>query len=118
MIGTKLAFSTAYHPQTDGLAKRMIQKNEDILRRFCAYGIEYKDHEGYIHYWVTLLPEIQLAYNTSQHSAIGKTPALLEKGWNPSFPVDNLKKNFLTIELTAMIYRKCGRVLVTQLPYG
>ncbi|MBW0547888.1 hypothetical protein O181_087603 [Austropuccinia psidii MF-1] len=37
---TKLAFSTAYHPQTDGLAERMIQTMEHILRRFCAYGME------------------------------------------------------------------------------
>ncbi|MBW0587336.1 hypothetical protein O181_127051 [Austropuccinia psidii MF-1] len=36
--------STSYHPQTDGLAERMIQTMEDILRRFCAYGMEYKDH--------------------------------------------------------------------------
>ncbi|MBW0484758.1 hypothetical protein O181_024473 [Austropuccinia psidii MF-1] len=50
--GTNLAFSTAYHPQTDGLAERMIRTMEDILRRFCAYGMEYKDHEGYTHYWV------------------------------------------------------------------
>ncbi|MBW0560324.1 hypothetical protein O181_100039 [Austropuccinia psidii MF-1] len=41
MLGTKLAFSTAYHPQKDGLAERMIQKMKDILRRFCAYGMEY-----------------------------------------------------------------------------
>ncbi|MBW0561626.1 hypothetical protein O181_101341 [Austropuccinia psidii MF-1] len=46
MLSTKLAFSTAYHPHTDGLAERMIQTMEDILRRFCAYGMEYKDHEG------------------------------------------------------------------------
>ncbi|MBW0534477.1 hypothetical protein O181_074192 [Austropuccinia psidii MF-1] len=44
MLGTKLAFSTAYHPQTDGLAERMIQTMEDILRRFCAYGMEYSIH--------------------------------------------------------------------------
>ncbi|MBW0532742.1 hypothetical protein O181_072457 [Austropuccinia psidii MF-1] len=44
MLGTKLEFSTSYHPQTVGSAKRMIQKMEDILRRFCAYGMEYKDH--------------------------------------------------------------------------
>ncbi|MBW0576686.1 hypothetical protein O181_116401 [Austropuccinia psidii MF-1] len=56
MLSTKLAFSTAYHPQTDGLAETMIQIMEDILRRFCAYGMEYKDHEGYTHDWVTLLP--------------------------------------------------------------
>ncbi|MBW0524332.1 hypothetical protein O181_064047 [Austropuccinia psidii MF-1] len=65
MLGTKLAFSTSYHPQMDGLAERMIQTMEDILRRFCAYGMEYKDHEGYTHDWVTLLPAVQLAYNTS-----------------------------------------------------
>ncbi|MBW0594158.1 hypothetical protein O181_133873 [Austropuccinia psidii MF-1] len=52
MLGTKVASSTAYHPQTDGLAWRMIQTMEDILRRFCAYGMEYKDHEGYTHDWV------------------------------------------------------------------
>ncbi|MBW0547069.1 hypothetical protein O181_086784 [Austropuccinia psidii MF-1] len=101
MLGTKPGFSTAYHPQTDGLAERMIQTMEDILRRFCAYGMEYKDHEGYTHDWVTLLPAVQLAYNTSQNSTTGKTPAVVEKGWNPLLPVDNLKKNLLTIHPTA-----------------
>ncbi|MBW0515406.1 hypothetical protein O181_055121 [Austropuccinia psidii MF-1] len=75
--GTKLAFSTGYHPQTDGLAERMIQPMEDILRRFCAYGMEYKNHEGYTHDWVTLLPAVQQAYNTSQHSTTGKSPVLV-----------------------------------------
>ncbi|MBW0483427.1 hypothetical protein O181_023142 [Austropuccinia psidii MF-1] len=101
MHGTKLAFSTSYHPQTDGLAERMIQTMGDILRRFCAYGMECKDHEGYTHDWVTLLPAVQLAYNKIQHSTTGKTPALVEKGWNPLFPVDHLKKNLLKIHRTA-----------------
>ncbi|MBW0553177.1 hypothetical protein O181_092892 [Austropuccinia psidii MF-1] len=35
-FGTKLSFSTAYNPQTDGLAERMIQTLEDMIRRFCA----------------------------------------------------------------------------------
>ncbi|MBW0572411.1 hypothetical protein O181_112126 [Austropuccinia psidii MF-1] len=109
IFGTKLAFSTAYHPQTDGLAERMIQKMEDILRRFCAYGMEYKDHEGYTHDWVTLLPAVKLAYHTSQHSNIGKTPALVEKGWNPLLPVDHLKKNLLTIHLTAKDFHDMWR---------
>ncbi|MBW0516854.1 hypothetical protein O181_056569 [Austropuccinia psidii MF-1] len=39
LIGTKLSASTAYHPQADGLAERMIQTLEEIIRRFCAYGI-------------------------------------------------------------------------------
>ncbi|MBW0526326.1 hypothetical protein O181_066041 [Austropuccinia psidii MF-1] len=71
MLGTKLAFSTAYHPQTDGLAKIMIQTMEEIIRRLCSYGMEYKDHKGYTHDWVTFLPAFQLAYNTIQNSTTG-----------------------------------------------
>ncbi|MBW0559952.1 hypothetical protein O181_099667 [Austropuccinia psidii MF-1] len=44
ILGTKLAFSTAYHPQTDGLAERIIQTMEHIIRRFCAYGMESQHH--------------------------------------------------------------------------
>ncbi|MBW0566252.1 hypothetical protein O181_105967 [Austropuccinia psidii MF-1] len=53
ILNTQPAFYTAYHPQTDGLAERMIQTMEDIIRRFCAYGMKYKDHEGYTHDWLT-----------------------------------------------------------------
>ncbi|MBW0480206.1 hypothetical protein O181_019921 [Austropuccinia psidii MF-1] len=74
MLCTRLAFSTAYDPQTYTLAERMIQTMEDIIRRFCAYGMEYKDHEGYTHDWVTLLPKVQLAYNKSKPSTTGKSP--------------------------------------------
>ncbi|MBW0519519.1 hypothetical protein O181_059234 [Austropuccinia psidii MF-1] len=79
----------------------MIQTMEDIIRRFCACGMKYKDHEGYTHDCVTLLPEVQLAYNTSQHSTTGESPSLVEKGWDPLLPVDHLKKHFLTIHPTA-----------------
>ncbi|MBW0487534.1 hypothetical protein O181_027249 [Austropuccinia psidii MF-1] len=101
MLGTKLAFSTAYHPQTDGLAERRIQIMEDIIKRFCAYGIENKNNEGYTHDWITLLPEVQLPYNTSQPSTAGKSPSLSEKGWNHLLPVDHLKEDLLTIHPTA-----------------
>ncbi|MBW0527430.1 hypothetical protein O181_067145 [Austropuccinia psidii MF-1] len=96
MLGTKLKFSTAYHPQKDGLAERIIQTMEDIIRRFCAYGMKYKDHE-----WVTLLPAVQLSYNTSKHSTARKSPSLIEKWWNPLLPVDHLKKNLPNIHPTA-----------------
>ncbi|MBW0526817.1 hypothetical protein O181_066532 [Austropuccinia psidii MF-1] len=49
LLGTKLSFLTEYHPQTDGLAERMIQTLEDMIRRFCAYGLEVKDSDGFTH---------------------------------------------------------------------
>ncbi|MBW0464640.1 hypothetical protein O181_004355 [Austropuccinia psidii MF-1] len=58
--------------------------------------MESKDHD-----WVTLLPAVQLAYNTSQQSITGKSPSLVEKWWNPLLPVDHLKKNLLTIHPNA-----------------
>ncbi|MBW0501275.1 hypothetical protein O181_040990 [Austropuccinia psidii MF-1] len=61
IVATNLSFSTAYHPQTDGLAERMMQTMKDIIRIFCSYGMEYKDHEGYTHDWVTLLLAVKLA---------------------------------------------------------
>ncbi|MBW0557070.1 hypothetical protein O181_096785 [Austropuccinia psidii MF-1] len=78
-FGTKLSFSTAYHPQTDGLAERMIQTLEDMIRRFCAYGLEFKDSDGFTHDWCTLIPALELEYKTSVHSSTGQTPAMLKK---------------------------------------
>ncbi|MBW0578927.1 hypothetical protein O181_118642 [Austropuccinia psidii MF-1] len=61
VFGTKLSLSTAYHPQTDGLAERMIQTLEDMNRRFCAYGLQFKDSDGFTHDWCTLTPALDLA---------------------------------------------------------
>ncbi|MBW0483712.1 hypothetical protein O181_023427 [Austropuccinia psidii MF-1] len=61
----------------------------------------YEDHEGYTHDWVTLLSEVQLDYNTSQHSTTRKSPSLVEKGWKPLLTVNHLKNNLLNIHSTA-----------------
>ncbi|MBW0566712.1 hypothetical protein O181_106427 [Austropuccinia psidii MF-1] len=82
-FGTKLSFFTAYHPQTDGLDERMIQTLEDMVRRFCAYGLEFKDCDGLTHDLCTLLLEIELEYKTSIHVSTNQAPAILVKGWNP-----------------------------------
>ncbi|MBW0506200.1 hypothetical protein O181_045915 [Austropuccinia psidii MF-1] len=97
LLGTKILFSTAYHPQTDELAERMIQNLEDMIRRFCAYVLELKDYDGLTHDWCTLITALELAYKTSVHASTGKTPAMLEKGWNPQLPVNILKKDLVDI---------------------
>ncbi|MBW0464300.1 hypothetical protein O181_004015 [Austropuccinia psidii MF-1] len=104
-FGTKLSFSTASLPQTDGLAERMIQTLEDMIRRFCTYGLEFKDSDGFTHDWCTLIPALELAYKTSVYSSTGQTPAILEEGWNPRLPEDTLRKNLIDINPTASSFK-------------
>ncbi|MBW0586132.1 hypothetical protein O181_125847 [Austropuccinia psidii MF-1] len=105
LFGTKLFFSTAYHPQTDGLADRMIQTLEDMVRKVCAYGLELEDFDGFIHDWCTLLPSLELEYKTSIHARTNQTPAILEKGWNPNLPQDSLRKDLVEIHSTAASFK-------------
>ncbi|MBW0547866.1 hypothetical protein O181_087581 [Austropuccinia psidii MF-1] len=79
LFGAKLSFSKAYHPQADGLAERMIQTLEEMVRRVCAYGLDFKDCDGFTHDWCTLLPELELAYKASIHASTNQSPAILEK---------------------------------------
>ncbi|MBW0589601.1 hypothetical protein O181_129316 [Austropuccinia psidii MF-1] len=58
LFGAKLSFSTAYHPQADGLAERMIQTLEDMVRRFFAYGLEFKYFDGFTNDCCTLSPAL------------------------------------------------------------
>ncbi|MBW0578593.1 hypothetical protein O181_118308 [Austropuccinia psidii MF-1] len=104
-FGTKSSFSAAYHPQTDGLAERMIQTLEYMIRRIFAYGLEFKDSYGFAHYWFTLIPALELAYKTSVHSSTGQTPVMLEKEWNPRLPADTLRKDFIEIHPTASSFK-------------
>ncbi|MBW0541803.1 hypothetical protein O181_081518 [Austropuccinia psidii MF-1] len=46
LFGTKLFFSTTYHPQTDGLAEIMIKTFEFLVRQFFEYGLELKYCDG------------------------------------------------------------------------
>ncbi|MBW0513924.1 hypothetical protein O181_053639 [Austropuccinia psidii MF-1] len=105
LFGTELSFSTAYHPQTDGLAERFIQTLEDMIRRFCAYGLEFKDSDSFPHDWCTLIPALKLAYKTSVHSSTGNAPAIIEKGWNPRLPYVTLKKDLVNIHPTASSFK-------------
>ncbi|MBW0549956.1 hypothetical protein O181_089671 [Austropuccinia psidii MF-1] len=79
LFGTKLSFSTAYEPHTDGLAGRIIQTLEGMVTRFCAYCLEVKYCDGFTHDWFTLFPALELAYKTSIHASTNQTPAILEK---------------------------------------
>ena len=64
-LGTKLHFTTAYHPQSDGQTERTIQTLEDMLRACVLdWGGDWCEH----------LELIEFAYNNSWHSSIQMAP--------------------------------------------
>ena len=83
----------------------MIQTFEDMIRRYCAYGLQFKDKDGYTHDWVTLIPALELAYKTSIHHSTNKTPAMMEKGWNHKLPVISLRKDLLDIHPNSVYFK-------------
>ncbi|MBW0488381.1 hypothetical protein O181_028096 [Austropuccinia psidii MF-1] len=83
----------------------MIDTLEDSIRGFCAYFLECKDSDGFTHDWGTLIPALELTYKTSVHYSTGKIPAMIEKGWNPRLPYDNLKKDLVDIHPKASSFK-------------
>ncbi|MBW0512272.1 hypothetical protein O181_051987 [Austropuccinia psidii MF-1] len=78
---------------------------EDMIRRVCAYGLEFEDYNGFTHDWCTLIPELELSYRTSIHALTRNNPAMLEKGWSSQLPVDTLKKDSVDIHTTASSFK-------------
>ena len=72
-MGTRLNFSTAFHPQTDGQSERVIQVLEDMLRG-CALD--------FFESWDNYIPLMEFAYNNSYQSniCIAHYEALYGKG--------------------------------------
>ncbi|GBG72663.1 hypothetical protein CBR_g12235 [Chara braunii] len=68
---TTMKPSSARHPQTDGQTERAHQTAQMMLRTLIRP--DQKD-------WVDRLPDIEFAYNTSVHVAIGVTPFELHHG--------------------------------------
>ncbi|MBW0547890.1 hypothetical protein O181_087605 [Austropuccinia psidii MF-1] len=105
LFGTKSSLSKAYRPQTYGLVEGIIQTLEYMIRRFCAYGLELKDLDGFSHDWCTLIPALEAEYKISVHSSTVQTPAMLEKGWNPELPTEKLTKDLIEIHHTPFRFK-------------
>ncbi|MBW0475436.1 hypothetical protein O181_015151 [Austropuccinia psidii MF-1] len=105
LFGTKLSFSTACHPQTDGLAERMIQDLGDRVRIFCEYGLYLKYCYVFTHYCCNLLAVLALAYKTSIPESTNQNCSILEDGWTPRLPHYSFMKYFFNINFTPSSFK-------------
>ncbi|UYV76601.1 hypothetical protein LAZ67_14001425, partial [Cordylochernes scorpioides] len=77
-------FTTAYHPQTNGLTERL---NKPLANMIAMYvSVEQKD-------WDVILPYVTFAYNTAKQNTTGFTPFKLIHGREAETTVDTLFPN-------------------------
>lgn len=78
LCGSKLAMSTAFHPQTDGQTERANRTLLESLRTTLAtFGHTWEEH----------LSTLEFAYNTSVNASSGYTPFYLMYGHHPFDPL-------------------------------
>ena len=81
LVGIKLKFSTAFHPQTDGQTKVVNSSLGNLLR--CLVGEANWN-------WDSILPIAQLSYNSSVNRFIGASPFEVVHGYTSRKPLDLL----------------------------
>jgi hypothetical protein len=73
-LGTNLAFSSSYHPQTDGQTEVVNRSLGDLLRSMVT-----EHHNS----WDNVLPQEEFAYNDSVNQSTGKSPFQIVYGTQP-----------------------------------
>ena len=72
--------TTAYHPQANGQAERMVR---EVLRYV-------RKHLEGTNEWLKLLPPLMSAHNTATHASLGKSPYVMMFGRRPRFTTSML----------------------------
>jgi hypothetical protein len=76
-LGTKLSFSSAFHPQTDGQTERVNRSMEQVLRTFCLDKPQA---------WAEQLCIVEFVLNAAPHVSTGMSPFKLMYGYEPVVP--------------------------------
>jgi hypothetical protein len=80
---TKLHFSTAFHPETDGQTERMNRTVEETLRHYVS-----PNHTD----WDNHLPMIEFAINNALQLATSQTPFYMHTGFHPLTPLSHTQQ--------------------------
>ena len=84
LLGTKLRYGTAYHPQSQGQVERMNAVVSQTLR--CLMS-DVSDLTS----WTTWLPTVEMVVNSLPNRSTGYTPFYLMYGHHPVLPIELLR---------------------------
>jgi hypothetical protein len=78
-LGTRLLFSTTYHPQTDGKTEVVNRTLSMLLRVVLKKNLKL---------WEESLPHVEFTYNRAVHSTTKFCPFEIVYGFKPTTPID------------------------------
>ena len=84
LLGTKLKFGTAYHPQSQGHVERMNAVVSQMLRCLMTDVTD-------LNRWKDFLPTVEMVINSLPNRSTGYNPFFLMYGYHPLLPVELLK---------------------------
>src|SRR3954470_24330625 len=96
-MGTRLAMSTAFHPQTDGQTERANHTLEDMLRAYVSYRQDD---------WDSLLPAAEFTCNNALNASTQMTPFHLCYGRDPVDPYSQVSSFPDSIPAAADFHRQ------------
>ena len=85
LLGTKLRYGTAYHPQSQGQVERM---NAVVSQTLCCLMTDVSDH---LTRWKDFLPTVEMVVKSLPNRSTGYSPFFLMYGYHPVLPVELLK---------------------------
>ena len=97
LTGTSLKYSSAYHPQTQGVVERMNAVVSQTLRCLIHQTNEMKK-------WENLLPTVELVINSLPNASTGFTPFFLNYGYEPVTPIQLLRGNEIASTESVMAF--------------
>ena len=98
-VGTKLNFSSAYHPQTNGQSEIVNSTILDLLKCY-VNDVDQRNQ------WERYLPLVEYAYNNTIHASTGKTPFQIVEGY-PKIPsILRIKEKIFALHMNMCVMCK------------
>lgn len=105
-LGTLLAMSTAWHPQTDGQSERKNQDIEIAIRYHCA-ALPSEP-------WINILPALQHNHNNAKSSVLGRSPNEVVYGFKPRDIISTLEVPQTAVDFDTLrkLYQKEAKAAI------
>ena len=98
-MGTRLDFSSAYHPQTDGQSEIVNSTILDLLKNY-VNKVDQRNQ------WEKYLPLVEYAYNNTVHTSTGKSPFEIVEGRSKVPPILRMHQKIFVLQTSMCVIFK------------